>query len=343
MEITTIGLDLAKSIFQVHAVDAAGVPVVRKALRRAQVLPFFAKLPPCRVGMEACGTSHHWARELTKLGHDVRLMPPAYVKPYVKRGKTDAADAEAICEAVTRPSMRFVPVKSAESQAALALHRTRDLLVKQRTQLVNMVRGLLAEFGIEMARGLHHALELARRLVDGGAADVPALAQRVVTGLANQIGALQVQLAKLEKELLAWHRSNELSQRLATIPGVGVISATALAASVIEPERFRSGRQFAASLGLTPLQNCSGGKERMGRISRMGDRYLRRLLVVGMTSLIRRARSKPESVDPRLPAMLQRKPARLVTVAAANRTARVAWAIMTRGGTYRSPMASRAA
>jgi transposase len=342
MEISTIGLDLAKSIFQVHAVDAAGEAVVRKALPRAQVLPFFAKLPPCLVGMEACGTSHHWARELAKLGHEVRLMPPAYVKPYVKRGKTDAADAEAICEAVTRPSMRFVPVKSAEQQAALALHRTRDLLVKQRTQLVNMVRGLLAEFGIEMARGLHHALNLAARLSAGEAAEVPALAERVVKGLADQIGALQVQLGMLEKELLAWHRSNELSQRLATIPGVGVISATALAASVTEPERFRSGRQFAASLGLTPLQNCSGGKERMGRISRMGDRYLRRLLVVGMTSLVRRARARPDVVDPRFVAMLQRKPVRVVTVAAANRTARVVWAIMTHGGTYRTPLAAAA-
>src|SRR5688572_27551156 len=286
MEISTIGLDLAKSVFQVHAVDAAGKAVVRKKLRRAQVLPFFARLPPCLIGMEACGTSHHWARELARLGHEVRLMPPAYVKPYVKRGKTDANDAEAICEAVARPTMRFVPVKSPEQQAALALHRTRDLLVKQRTQLVNMIRGLLAEFGIETARGLHHALALAARLAGGQAPDVPELAQRVVGGLAHQIGALQVQLARLEKELLAWHRSNELSQRLATIPGVGVISATALAASVTDPHRFRSGRQFAASLGLTPLQNSSGGKERMGRISRMGDRYLRRLLVVGMTSLV---------------------------------------------------------
>jgi transposase len=342
MEISTIGLDLAKSIFQVHATNAAGEAVVRKALRRSQVLPFFAKLPPCRIGIEACGTSHHWARELSRFGHDVRLMPPAYVKPYVKRGKTDANDAEAICEAVTRPTMRFVPVKSPEQQAALALHRTRDLLVKQRTQLVNMIRGLLAEFGIEMARGLHHALELAKRLVDGRAPDVPQLAQRVVTGLAQQIGSLQLQLAALEKELLAWHRSNEMSQRLATIPGIGIISATALAASVTEPERFRSGRQFAASLGLTPLQNSSGGKERMGRISRMGDRYLRRLLVVGMTSLIRRARTAPESVDPRIPAMLQRRPARVVTVAAANRTARVAWAIMTRGGTYQKPAVAAA-
>ena len=337
MQITTIGLDLAKSIFQVHAIDAEGEVAVRKALRRSQVMPFFAKLPPCLVGLEACGTSHHWARELAGLGHDVRLMPPAYVKPYVKRGKTDANDAEAICEAVTRPTMRFVPMKSPEQQAALALHRTRDLLVKQRTQLVNMIRGLLAEFGIEMARGLHHALELARRVVDGRAPDVPELAQRVVTALAQQIANLQTQLAALEKELLAWHRASELSQRLGTIPGVGIISATALAASVIEPERFRSGRQFAASLGLTPLQNSSGGKERMGRISRMGDRYLRRLLVVGMTSLIRRARTAPASVDPRIPAMLQRRPARVVTVAAANRTARIAWAIMTKGGTYRKP------
>ena len=342
MEISTIGLDLAKSIFQVHAINAAGEVAVRKALRRSQVLPFFTKLPSCLVGIEACGTSHHWARELAKLGHEVRLMPPAYVKPYLKRGKTDANDAEAICEAVTRPTMRFVPVKSPEQQAALALHRTRDLLVKQRTQLVNMIRGLLAEFGIEMARGLHHALELARRVADGRAPDVPELAQRVVTGLAQQIGALQAQLMALEKELLAWHRSNELSQRLATIPGVGIVSATALAASVSEPERFRSGRQFAASLGLTPLPRSSGGKERMGRISRMGDRYLRRLLVVGMTSLVRRARTAPDSVDPRIPAMLQRRPARVVTVAAANRTARVAWAIMTRGGTYRKPAATAA-
>jgi transposase len=342
MEISTVGLDLAKSVFQVHAVDAAGTPVMRKVLRRGQVLPFFASLPPCRIGIEACGSSHHWARELAKLGHEVRLMPPAYVKPYVKRGKTDAADAEAICEAVTRPSMRFVPVKTPDQQAALALHRTRDLLVKQRTQLVNMVRGLLAEFGIELARGLHHALALAARLSAGEAPEVPALAQRVVKSLAEQIGSLQVQLAALEKELLAWHRSSELSQRLATIPGVGVISATALAASVSEPERFRSGRQFAASLGLTPLQNCSGGKERMGRISRMGDRYLRRLLVVGMTSLVRRARCAPASVDARLVVMLQRKPARVVTVAAANRTARVAWAIMIRGGTYQAPLAAAA-
>lgn len=339
MDISTIGLDLAKSIFQVHAINDAGDVIVRKALRRAQVLPFFAKLQPCLVGMEACGTSHHWARELMKLGHDVRLMPPAYVKPYVKRGKTDANDAEAICEAVTRPTMRFVPVKSPDQQAALALHRTRSLLVKQRTQLVNMMRSLLAEFGIAMPRGLHHALSMARQLADGSVTGVPKLTERLATSLACQIGAAHEQIATLEKELLAWHRSSELSQRLATIPGVGVIAATALAASVTDPERFRSGRQFAASLGLTPLQKSSGGKEKLGRISKMGDRYLRQLLVVGMTSLIRRAKTSPGSVDPRIAAMLERRPARVVTVAAANRTARVAWAMMTRGESYRKPLA----
>lgn len=343
MEIITIGLDLAKSVFQVHAVDADGKTIVRKTLRRSQVLPFFKITPPCVVGMEACGTSHHWARELTKLGHEVRLMAPAYVKPYVKRGKTDANDAEAICEAVTRPTMRFVAVKSEQQQAALALHRTRDLLVKQRTQLVNMIRGLLAEFGIETARGLHRALNLAAQITDGAIPNIPELAGRIITGLAAQIGDLQLRLTTLEKELLAWHRSNEVSQRLATIPGVGLISATALAASVTDAGRFRSGRQFAASLGLTPLQNSSGGKERMGRISRMGDRYLRRLLVVGMTSLVRRARVAPSSVDPRIVAMLARKPARVVTVAAANRTARVAWSIMVRGGVYRAPTGAIAA
>src|SRR6478672_9163737 len=231
-EVSTIGLDIAKSVFQVHGVDSAGAVVMRKRVGRAKVLEFFSGLSPCLVGIEACPSAHHWSRELQAFGHTVRLMPPSYVKAYLKRIKTDANDAAAICEAVTRPSMRFVPVKSTEQQAALALHRTRDLLVKQRTQLVNMIRGLLAEFGIEMARGLRHALELAARLSAGDAAEVPPLAQRVVTGLADQIGAVQIQLTRLEKELLAWHRDSDLSQRLATIPGVGIVSATALAASV---------------------------------------------------------------------------------------------------------------
>ena len=258
------------------------------------MLPFFAKLPSCLVGIEACGTSHHWARELIKLGHEVRLMPPAYVKPYVKRGKTDAADAEAICEAVRRPTMRFVPVKSPEQQAALSMHRTRDLLVKQRTQLVNMIRGLLAEFGIEIAKGLGQALLLARRIVDGEAPDVPIEAAKMVGMLSQQALDIHARLREIDRDLLVWQRGNDVARRLMTIPGIGPVGATALAASVTDPHQFRSGRQFAAWLGLTPLQNSSGGKERLGRITKMGDKYLRKLLIVGMTSLVRRAKSKPE-------------------------------------------------
>jgi len=342
MEVSTVGLDLAKNVFQVHAIDSAGEVVVRRTLRRAQMQRFFKQLEPCLVGIEACGTSHYWAREITKLGHHVRLMPPAYVKPYVKRGKTDASDAEAICEAVTRPTMRFVAIKSPEQQAMLALHRTRDLFVKQRTQLVNMIRSLLAEFGIEIRRGIEQALTVARRITADELANIPPLTAKVIAALSQQVLDLQVKLRELERELLVWHRSSDVAKRLATIPGIGTICATALAASVTDPHQFRSGRQFAAWLSLTPLQHSSGGKERLGRISKMGDKYLRRLLVVGMTSLIRRAKFKPESVDPWLADLLSRKPARLVTVALANKAARVVWAIMVRGGVYRVPTGATA-
>jgi transposase len=343
MEITTIGLDLAKNVFQVHGINGAGEVVVRKTLRRAQMMQYFTRLAPCLVGIEACGTSHYWAREIGKLGHEVRLMPPSYVKPYVKRGKTDASDAEAICEAVTRPTMRYVAIKSPEQQAALAMHRTRDLFVKQRTQLVNMIRSLLAEFGIEIRRGIEQALTLAKRIAAHDMPDIPALAAKVIADLAGQILDLQERLREIERELLAWHRSNDVAQRLATIPGVGTVCATALAASVTDANQFRSGRQFAAWLGLTPLQHSSGGKERLGRISKMGDKYLRRLLVVGMTSLVRRAKYKPETVDPWLADLLSRKPVRVVTVALANKAARVIWAIMARGGIYRAPQPAGAA
>lgn len=343
MKITTVGLDLAKSVFQVHAISNTGDVVVRRSLRRAQVIPFFTKLPPCLIGMEACGTSHHWARELVGLGHEVRLMPPAYVKPYVKRGKSDAGDAEAICEAVTRPTMRFVPIKSVEQQAALALHRTRDLLVRQRTQLVNMIRGLLAEFGIDIPKGITHALAFVRRAVAGDAHEVPDLAAKVIGALAEQAIEVQGRIRQLERDLLAWYRSNDLARRIATVPGVGLLGATALAATVTDPTHFRSGRQFAAWLGLTPLNNSSGGKERLGRISKMGDQYLRRLLVTGMTSLVRRNRHHPGSTDPRMNALLARKPVRLVTVAMANRAARAIWAIMVRGEVYRAPVVGSAA
>ncbi len=343
MEITTLGLDLAKNVFQVHGISITGEVVVRRALRRAQMVPFFSKLEPCLVGLEACGTSHYWARELTGLGHEVRLMPPAYVKPYVKRGKTDAGDAEAICEAVRRPTMRFVPIKSVDQQAALALHRTRDLLVRQRTQLVNMIRGVLAEFGIEIPKGITYALAFVRRVVAGEAQNIPELAAKVIGALAEHALEGQARIRQLERELMAWHRASELSQRIATVPGVGLLGATALAATVTDPGQFRSGRQFAAWLGLTPRQNCSGGKERLGRISKMGDQYLRRLLVNGMTSLVARNVRRPDLADPRVAALLARKPLRVATVAMANHAARAIWAIMARGETYRAPRPFEAA
>jgi transposase len=286
--------------------------------------------------MEACGTAHHWARELNRLDHRVRLMPPAYVKAYVKRGKNDASDAEAICEAVTRPTMRFVAVKSREQQAALSIHRTRDLLVRQRTQLINMMRGLLAEFGIDIPVGLERALLLARQIVDGEAPDVPAKACRIIGVLSTQALETHAQLREIDRSLVALQNRDDVARRLATIPGIGPVGATALAASVTDPSQFRSGRQFAAWLGLTPLQNSSGGKERLGRITKMGDRYLRKLLVIGATSQVRRIKHKPDTVDPRLVDLLARKPMRVATVAMANKMARTVWAIMSRGETYQA-------
>ena len=334
MKISTVGLDLAKNVFQVHGVDVGGAVVVRRVLRRRQVMPFFEKLDPCLIGMEACATSHYWARELIGLGHEVKLMPPAYVKAYVKRGKTDAADAEAICEAVTRPTMRFVAAKSTEQQSILALHRTRDLLIRQRTQLVNMIRAQLAEFGIVIAKGIQHVLGLVARLMDGEGLDIPPLAVKVVVTLAHQLRDLQVRIGNLEKDLVKWARGNPMAKRLETIPGIGIITASALAATVTDPRQFTSGRQFAAWLGLTPRANSSGGKERLGHISKMGDRYLRRLLVNGMMSRLRWLRLRPDA-QPWAAGLLRRKPAKLVAVAMANKTARIAWAVMTRDETYR--------
>jgi transposase len=339
MKVSTVGLDLAKNVFQVHAVDEAGEVVIAKRLRRRQVMPFFEKLPACLIGMEACATSHFWARELSALGHEVKLMPPAYVKAYVKRGKTDAGDAAAICEAVTRPTMRFVAIKSPEQQSLLALHRGRDLLIRQRTQLANLIRGQLAEFGIVLAKGLHHVRDLAARLLDGEALALPALARKVVIALAEQLRDLQTRIVDLERDLVRWSRDDPLVKRLQSIPGIGVITASALVASVSDPHQFASGRQFAAWLGLTPRAHCSGGKARVGRISKMGDRYLRRLLVNGMTSQLRWVRRRPEA-HPWAAKLLARKPAKLVAVALANKAARIAWAVMTRGEIYRAPQPS---
>src|SRR5262249_5254005 len=264
-EVTTIGLDLAKHVFQVHAVDAEGATDLRKQLRRAQVLAFFGRLPPCLVGLEACATAHYWTRELRALGHEVRLMPAQYVKAYIKRNKHDAADAEAICEAVQRPTMRFVPVQTADQQAAVLLHRGRERLVRQRTGLVNALRGHLAEFGVIAPQGLRNVGELIAIVCDDGDRRLPDAARQVLQVLANQIEQIEIAVAALERQLLAWHKSNPVSQRLASIPGIGPIIATAIATTVADRKVFRSGREFAAWLGLVPRQNSTGGKTRLGR------------------------------------------------------------------------------
>jgi transposase len=333
MTITTIGLDLAKSVFQVHCIDSADSVVLRKKLRRSEVVSFFRSLGPCRVGVEACATAHFWARQIGALGHDVRLMPPSYVKAYLRRQKNDAADAEAICEAVSRPSMRFVPVKSAERQAVLLLHRSRELLVRQRTMLANAIRGHCAEFGLVAPLGVRAVQGLMERMHAEPRA-LPELARLTLQTLADQLDALATQIHALERRLLTWHRQDQASQRLATIPGVGIITATALAATVCDPSLFRSGREFAAFLGLVPRQNSSGGKDRLGRISKKGDGYLRKLLVVGATSVVRRAKTDTLAAAPWIRALLERRPTRVVTVAMANKTARIAWAVLARGGVY---------
>jgi transposase len=338
MNAITIGIDLAKSVFQVHGIDAAGAVVIRKKLRRAQLLTFFETVTPCLIGMEACATAHFWARELAKYGHEVRLMPPSYVKAYLRRQKNDAADAEAICEAVTRPTMRFVAIKSAERQSVLVLHRTRELLVRQRTMLINAIRGHCAEFGIIAPQGARRTTELIEQVREADEAVLPDLARSTLSLLTDQLAALATQIRVLERRLLTWYRQDQASQRLATIPGVGIITATALSAAVTDPSAFRSGREFAAFLGLVPRQNSSGGKERLGRISKKGDGYLRKLLVVGATSVIRRARTGAVGAAPWIRALLERRPARVVTVAMANKTARIVWAVLTRGDIYRPPV-----
>ena len=334
MTITTLGIDIAKSVFQLHGVDADGTIVLQKKLRRAAVLDGLGKLTPCLIGIEACATSHHWAREIAALGHDVRLIPPAYVKPYVKRQKNDAADAEAICEAVARPNMRFVPVKTEEQQGVLVLHRSRDLLMRQRTMILNAIRAHFAEFGIITAQGPRKVAELVARLRNDDNLGLPEVARSALLALAGQLDSLAIQVRDIERQLMAWHRQSAASQRLETIPGVGLITATALAVSVPDPTAFKSGRQFAAYLGLVPRQNSSGGKDRLGHISKMGNGYLRRLLVVGATSVTRRAPTTDTRTGAWVRSLLKRKPTRLVTVAIANKTARIAWAMLAKGETY---------
>jgi transposase len=331
-EVTTIGLDLAKHVFQVHGVDAEGATVLRKQLRRAQVLAFFSRLPHCLVGLEACATAHYWARELGALGHEVRLMPAQYVKAYIKRNKHDAADAEAICEAVGRPTMRFVPVKTAEQQASQLLHRGREQLVRQRTMLVNALRAHLAEFGMVAAQGLRNVGELVAIVRDDGDRRLPAVARQVLQVLANQIEQIEAAVTALERQLLVWHKTNPVSQRLASIPGIGPIIATAIATTVTDPNVFRSGREFAAWLGLVPRQNSTGGKIRLGGITKRGNRYLRRLLINGASANL--LRSRATKADPWVIGLRRRRPPLVVAVALANKTARIAWAVMLRQKEY---------
>jgi transposase len=336
MQITTIGLDIAKNVFQVHGIDATEKVVVRKQLRRGQVMKFFEALPPCLIGMEACASAHYWARELTKLGHEVRLMPAKDVKAYVKRNKNDAADAEAICEAVGRPRMRLVRGKSAEQQGRLMQHRARDLLLRQQTQVINALRAHLAELGMVAAQGREGLKQLLTIIADEKDARLPIDARASLIVLAAQLQALHTMIGSIEKRLTVQHRANEASKRLESIPGIGLIGASAITATMTDPKSFRSGRDFAAWIGLVPRQDSTGGKQKLGPISKKGDRYLRRILVVGAHSVLRRAKQSPEKY-PWLTQLLARRPFKVVAIALANKMARVAWALLARGGTYRVP------
>ena len=334
MPTMTIGLDLAKHVFQVHGVDATGKVAVRKKLRRSEVLEFFKGLPRSLAGIEACGTAHHWGRELTALGHDVRLMPAGYVKPYVKRGKNDAVGAEAICEAVARPTMRFVEIKRAEQQSGLMLHRTRELLVRQRTALINSLRGQLAEFGLVAPKGVWSIPELHALAQGATPAVLPDAVRSCVELIMGQIDDVQTRVQTIENAIRVAHRASEVSLRLQTIPGIGVITASAITATIGDIKVFKSGRHLATWIGLVPRQSGSGGKVHMGKISKKGDAYLRKLLVLGATAVIRYCRNKPELAG-WINALLQRRPARVVTIAVANKMARIAWAVMSRGETFR--------
>lgn len=333
-QISTIGLDLAKHVFQVHGIDEGGDVVVRKRLRRSDVFEFFAKLAPCTVGIEACASAHYWAREIGALGHTVKLMPPAYVKAYVKRGKNDASDAEAICEAVQRPTMRFVPVKSAAQQASGMIYKVRELLVRQRAQATNAFRSHLSELGIVAAQGRGKLADLIDVVRDANDASVPAAARAVLEELAGQIEALSTRIERLDEAIVTQVRSSEAGRRLTSIPGVGPITAGALLAMVPDPGSFRSARHFATWLGFAPRQKSSGGKQRLGSISKQGNRYLRGLLILGAANVLRFTRKN--AVSAWLAALRERRPFKVVAVALAHKMARIVWALMVKGGVYRA-------
>lgn len=339
-EIITIGLDLAKNVFQAHGADCAGRLVLRKKLRREQVLAFFGSLPPCMVAMEACGGSHFWGREIARLGHEVCLIPPAYVKPLVKRKKNDAADAEAICEAAQRPSMRFVPVKSEETQGAASDFRVRELLIRQRTQTINALRGHLTEFGQVVPKGSANVARLVT-IIEDPANGLPEQAVTTLRVLIDVIAGFDAEISKLDAEIRRRAQENELARRLMTIPGIGPLIATAITVLAPPPGTFRRSRDFAAWLGLVPRQHSTGGKQRLGATTKMGERSLRRLLILGANSVIIKrhvhAAARPGTW---LAGMLLRKPPMVVRVALANKMARIAWALMAKGEDYRAPAAA---
>ena len=334
--ISTIGLDLAKRVFQVHGLNHDGQTVLRKQVRRGQVLKFFATVSPCLVGMEACGSAHHWARELRAQGHDVRLIPPQYVHPFLKTNKHDAADAEAIAEALVRPTMRFAPIKSADQQAVLMLHRSRELLVKQRTMFINAIRGHCSELGMIASQGASRVNDLIEMIEDPEDTRLPAIARDALGILIAQLQVVKEAIRTLERKLQVWHRSQDASRRLTTIPGVGVITATALVATIGDGSQFKSGRHLSAWLGLVPRQHSSGGKSRLGRISKRGDGYLRRLLVHGSRAVLRWQRGAPKQPAPWIEALLTRRPTNVVLVAMANKTARTVWAMMSKQQNFHS-------
>jgi transposase len=333
--ISTIGLDIAKSVFQVHGIDADGLVVIRRQLKRRYVLTFFEKLPPCLIGIEACASSHYWSRELQALGHTVRLMPP----PYVKRQKNDMADAEAICEAVTRANMRFVPTKTPEQQSGLMLHRTRHLFIRQQTSVINALRAHLAEFGVTAPVGRRGMEELLNVVADPNDKRLPDVVRACLAALGRQLLSLKKQILDFDRMIMAWHRSNQTSKRLNCIPGVGPLLATALVANVADPKTFRSGRNFSAWIGLVPKQHSSGGRDRLGSISKQGDRYLRSLFVAGALAVIRYAKLHGTKHRPWLTALLARRPTKVAAIALANKLARMAWAMMATGARYNHPPA----
>jgi transposase len=331
MKLKAIGLDLAKTVFQLHGVDERDQPVLRRQLRRSQVLEFFARLEPCLVAMEACASAHYWGRKLAALGHTVRLIAPKYVKAYLKTNKNDARDAEAICEALLRPSMRFVALKSAEQQALLALHRLRQGLIDSRTALVNQLRGLLGEFGVVVAEGRRRFEQALPRLIAQDSAEVPALLREALEPMRLQLLGANEQIAQLDRRIGAWHRENEASERAAEVPGVGALTASAAVATIGDPHVFDSGRGFAAWLGITPGQHSTGGKQRLLGITKRGDSYLRKLFIHGARSVVR---AHCLGTDPWLDGLLARRPKNVAVVAVAHRNARIVWALLASGTRY---------